>query len=138
MTPREFRERISKSETNFDQELFKFLKSIQFGLERQGKLNATEDFYQATTRSGNVRDYPLTGRLRSSINSRLKRTTKGINITLQAGGSVGGAVVDYADDLEFGTTGIKPYFFLGRTIKAEEKSIRKDLFDFLQLQLIGE
>ena len=107
-------------------------------LEAEGKKNATQDFYQPTTRSGHTREYNLTGNLRRSIRSTVKQNKKGVTVILQAGGFEGGSSVEYADDLEFGTARIKPFFFLGRTVKAEQSKIEQQLGDFLQIELSPE
>ena len=106
----EFEKLFEGRANTFRSDVIKELNRFRFKLEAKGKKNATDAFYQPTTRAGYTRDYPLTGRLRSSI-------------------------VDYADDLEFGTDTIKPFFFLGRTIQEVEDELPKDLLDMLELTL---
>jgi hypothetical protein len=119
-------------------ELERYLLTVRFSLEEQGKRNATDDFYQTLTRSGMVRTWPLTGRLRNSINARIKRKDNDVEVILQAGGFSGGGNVNYAGALEFGKKRhprIKPYFFLGRAVQKEQKSLKKDLRKFLKMEL---
>lgn len=131
----EFAQQLKSRSENFEKDLARFLIATTLVLEAEGKKNATEDFYQPTTRSGHTRDYPLTGNLRRSIRSRMKQNKSGVRITLQAGGFAGGNSVDYADDLEFGTERIKPFFFLGRTVAEQNNNIEEALGEFLKLEL---
>lgn len=131
----EFEKLFEGRANTFRNDVIKELTRFRFKLEAKGKKNATDDFYQPTTRAGFTRDYPLTGRLRSSIVAGFETTRDGFNIVLQAGGLTRGANVDYADDLEFGTDTIKPFFFLGRTIQEVEDELPKDLLDMLELTL---
>ncbi len=131
----EFEKLFEGRANTFKKDVIKELTRFRFKLEAKAKQNATEDFYQPTTRSGSTRDYPLTGRLRSSIVAGFDTTQDGFNIVLQAGGLSRGANVDYADDLEFGTDTIKPFFFLGRTIQQTKDDLPEVLLDMLELTL---
>lgn len=131
----EFANLMNSRANNFNKEMVKALTRFRFSLEARGKKNATDDFYGPTTRAGHTRDYPLTGRLRSSIQSGFIETQDGFGITLQAGGLVGGGTVDYAEDLEFGTPTIRPFFFLGRAVQSERDELTDNLEEILKLQL---
>jgi hypothetical protein len=131
----QFSIRTEKEAKNIAKDLEKHLNTIRFQMERQGKKNATDDFYQPLTRAGFVRDYKLTGRLRNSINARLRRSKDSVEVLLQAGGFSGGSSVEYAAELEFGSARIKPFFFLGRAVKQTQNDLTKDLQKFLQIEL---
>tara|TARA_B100000287_G_C20674066_1_gene794536 strand:+ start:3086 stop:3508 length:423 start_codon:yes stop_codon:yes gene_type:complete len=135
MLGEEFEKMMNDRANTFNRDFKKGLHKFKFDLERRGKKTATQDFYQPTTRAGFERDYKLTGRLRSSIVSGFIDTRDGFGIALQAGGMSRGGVVDYADDLEFGTSGIKPFFFLGRSVKEEQENLPDFLRKLLKLQL---
>ena len=124
-----------KQAREITKELERYLLGVKFSLEEKGKRNATNDFYQTVTRSGKTRDYPLTGRLRNSINARIKTKSNDVEVILQAGGLSGGGNVNYAGALEFGHGRMKPFFFLGRAVQAEQKSLKKDLQKFLKVEL---
>lgn len=124
-----------KQAREITKDLERYLLGMKFTLEEKGKRNATNDFYQAVTRSGMTRDYPLTGRLRNSINARIKRKPDNVEVILQAGGLSGGGNVNYAGALEFGHGRMKPFFFLGRAVQAEQKTIPKNLQKFLKIEL---
>lgn len=131
----EFQNMLEGRANTFRRDVIKDLTRFRFKLEAAAKKNATDDFYQPTTRAGYTRDYPLTGRLRSSIVAGFTNTQDGFNIVLQAGGLSRGGVVDYADDLEFGTDTIKPFFFLGRAIQSEQDELEDVLQEMLELTL---
>tara|TARA_Y100000593_G_C4154850_1_gene258943 strand:+ start:162 stop:608 length:447 start_codon:yes stop_codon:yes gene_type:complete len=139
----EFAKSTNKKGSDLTKELKKQLIKSKFNLEKFAKQNATKDFYGPTTRSGHVRDYPLTGRLRSSIKGRLIHNQNTVSLILQAGGHAGGANVEYAGILEFGGLAnfngtrrrIKPYFFLARAVQKEEKQLLPFLQKFLELRL---
>ena len=133
----QFEKRTKKQARKLTDQLEKELNRIRFRMEEKGKRNANADFYQAVTRSGNVRNYKLTGRLKNSINARTRKEGDSVEVILQAGGFSGGASVNYAAALEFGSKSrnIRPYFFLGRAVQAEKKDISKDLQKFLKMEL---
>lgn len=132
-----FQKRTAKEAKTITKDLEKHLLKTQLQLEADGKRNATDDFYQALTRSGRTRSYKLTGRLRNSINSRIKRQNNNVSVILQAGGFNGGASLVYAAPLEFGTVDgrIKPYLFLGRAVQKAQRSMVEGLQNFLKLEL---
>jgi hypothetical protein len=57
---------------------------------------------------------------------------------LQAGGQFGGAELEYARFIEFGTRYIKPRRFLGRSIEAQQKEFQPKLQDLLRAALIRD
>lgn len=132
-----FQNRTQKESRTIVDNLEKELLKVRFRLEREGKLNATKDFYGATTRAGKIRDYPLTGRLRNSINAQIKRDQNTVQVALIAGRFNGGSILEYAARLEFGDpkTRLKPFFYLGRAVQKEQTRIEKDLSRFLKLEL---
>lgn len=134
-TLKEFVKRTRKEAEQLTKELERHLLKIGLQLERDAKKNATDDFYQPLTRSGNVRKYyKLTGRLRNSINARIKQG-KNTEVILQAGGFNGGQSVAYAAALEFGTPRIDPYLFMGKAVAKSGSELPVQLEKFLQLQL---
>jgi hypothetical protein len=135
MLLKEFENMLEGKANTFRKDVIKELTRFRFKLEAQGKRNANDDFYQPTTRAGYVRDYQLTGRLQQSIVAGFTNTQSGFNIVLQAGGLSRGGIVDYADDLEFGTDRIKPFFFLGRAIQSQQDELEKVLGEMLELTL---
>lgn len=131
----EFEKLFEGRANTFKQDVIKELTRFRLKLEAKAKQNATDDFYQPKTRAGYTRDYPLTGRLRSSIVAGFDDSRNGFQIVLQAGGLSRGGIVDYAEDLEFGTSEIKPFFFLGRAIQEEEDELSDVLLQMLELTL---
>ena len=79
-----------------------------------------------------------TGRLRQSIAGRFAVIDGKPTAILQAGGQFGGAELNYARFMEFGTRYIKPRRFLGRSIEAQQKEIQPKLQDLLRAALIKE
>jgi len=79
-----------------------------------------------------------TGRLRQSIAGRFAIVDGKPTAILQAGGQFGGAELDYARFIEFGTRYIKPRRFLGRSIEAQQKQFQPKLQDLLRAALIKE
>tara|TARA_R100001224_G_scaffold7039_1_gene3883 strand:+ start:538 stop:942 length:405 start_codon:yes stop_codon:yes gene_type:complete len=87
-----------------------------------------------------------TGRLRQSIAGRFAVVDGKPTAILQAGGQFGGAELDYAGAIEFGTktAGIKRNVtigarrFLGRSIEAQQKEIQPQLQDLLRAALIRD
>lgn len=79
-----------------------------------------------------------TGRLRQSIAGRFAVIDGKPTAILQAGGQFGGAELDYARFIEFGTRYIKPRRFLGRSIEAQQKQFQPKLQDLLRAALIRD
>ena len=77
-----------------------------------------------------------TGRLRQSIAGRFAVVDGKPTAILQAGGQFGGAELQYARFIEFGTRHIKPRLFLARSIEAQQKEIKPKLQDLLRVALI--
>ena len=104
-------------------ELKKILVKSAQQLERDAKINATT--------------YP---RVRSNM---LRRSITGLTtmkmgesrVFLRAGGVVDGEVVNYADDIEFGTNRSAPRRYLGRAFDKELKRLPNRLADLLGISL---
>ena len=79
-----------------------------------------------------------TGRLRQSIAGRFAVVDGKPTAILQAGGQFGGAELEYARFIEFGTRYIQPRRFLGRSIEAQQKEIQPQLQDLLRAALIRD
>ena len=79
-----------------------------------------------------------TGRLRQSIAGRFAVVDGKPTAILQAGGQFGGAELEYARFIEFGTRYIKPRRFLGRSIEAQQKEFQPKLQDLLRVSLIRD
>lgn len=79
-----------------------------------------------------------TGRLRQSIAGRFAIIDGKPTAILQAGGQFGGAELEYARFIEFGTRYIKPRRFLGRSMEAQQKEIQPKLQDLLRAALIRD
>lgn len=77
-----------------------------------------------------------TGRLRQSIAGRYAVVDGKPTAILQAGGQFGGAELQYARFIEFGTRHIKPRLFLARSVEAQQKEIKPKLQDLLRVALI--
>ena len=57
---------------------------------------------------------------------------------LQAGGQFGGAELEYAEFIEFGTRYIKPRLFMARSVQKQQQEIRPNLNDLLRVALFGD
>lgn len=79
-----------------------------------------------------------TGRLRQSIAGRFAIIDGKPTAILQAGGQFGGAELEYARFIEFGTRYIKPRLFLARSVEAQQQEIKPKLQDLLRAALIKE
>ncbi|QDP46440.1 MAG: hypothetical protein GOVbin3250_10 [Prokaryotic dsDNA virus sp.] len=79
-----------------------------------------------------------TGRLRQSIAGRFAVVDGKPTAILQAGGQFGGAELEYARFIEFGTRYIKPRLFLARSIEKQQQEIQPKLQDLLRIALIKE
>jgi len=79
-----------------------------------------------------------TGRLRQSIAGRYAVVDGKPTAILQAGGQFGGAELEYARFIEFGTRYIKPRLFLARSVEAQQKEIKPKLQDLLKTALIRD
>ena len=87
-----------------------------------------------------------TGRLRQSIAGRFAIVDGKPTAILQAGGQFGGAELEYAGAIEFGTktagrsrnVTIRPRLFLGRSIRDQQKELQPKLQDLLRAALIRD
>lgn len=79
-----------------------------------------------------------TGRLRQSIAGRYAVVDGKPTAILQAGGQFGGAELEYARFIEFGTRYIKPRLFLARSVEKQQEEIRPKLQDLLRIALIKD
>ena len=79
-----------------------------------------------------------TGRLRQSIASRFAVVDGKPTAILQAGGQFGGAELEYARFIEFGTRYIKPRLFLARSVEKQQQEIQPKLQDLLRIALIKD
>jgi len=79
-----------------------------------------------------------TGRLRQSIAGRYAVVDGKPTAILQAGGQFGGAELEYARFIEFGTRYIKPRLFLARSVEAQKEEIKPKLQDLLRIALIQD
>ena len=78
------------------------------------------------------------GSLRQSIAGRFAVVDGKPTAILQAGGQFGGAVLEYARFIEFGTRYIKPRRFLERSVEAQQKEFQPKLQDLLRAALIRD
>lgn len=79
-----------------------------------------------------------TGRLRQSIAGRYAVVDGKPTAILQAGGQFGGAELQYARFIEFGTRYIKPRLFLARSVEKQQEEIKPKLQDLLRIALIED
>lgn len=79
-----------------------------------------------------------TGRLRQSIAGRYAVVDGKPTAILQAGGQFGGAELEYARFIEFGTRYIKPRLFLARSVEAQQEELKPKLQDLLKTALIRD
>ena len=76
-----------------------------------------------------------TGRLRASIGSTFRARSGRPTVELTAGSSFGGADVDYAEYIEFGTSRITPRLFLGRSVDQERRALAPRLANLMAVVL---
>ena len=76
-----------------------------------------------------------TGRLRASIGSTFRARSGRPTVELTAGSSFGGADVDYAQYIEFGTSRITPRLFLGRSVDQERRALTPRLANLMAVVL---
>lgn len=79
-----------------------------------------------------------TGRLRQSIAGRYAVVDGKPTAILQAGGQFGGAELEYARFIEFGTRYIKPRLFLARSVEKQQEEIKPKLQDLLRIALLQD
>jgi len=126
ITPKKFNRELSGGADRLLNQLIKRLKIAALQMEGRSKQNVFSGFNNQT------------GRLRQSIAGRFAVVDGKPTAILQAGGQFGGAELEYARFIEFGTRYIKPRRFLGRSIEAQQKLIQPELQDLLRAALIRD
>ena len=126
ITPKKFDRELSGGADRLLKQLVKRLKIAALQMEGRSKQNVFSRFNNRT------------GRLRQSIAGRFVILDGKPTAVLQAGGQFGGAELDYARFIEFGTRRIQPRRFLGRSIEAQQKEIQPKLQDLLRAALIRD
>ena len=126
ITPKKFDRELSGGADRLLKQLVKRLKIAALQMEGRSKQNVFSGFNNRT------------GRLRQSIAGRFVILDGKPTAVLQAGGQFGGAELEYARFIEFGTRYIKPRRFLGRSIEAQQKEIQPKLQDLLRAALIRD
>ena len=126
ITPKKFDRELSGGADRLLKQLVKRLKIAALQMEGRSKQNVFSGFNNRT------------GRLRQSIAGRFVILDGKPTAVLQAGGQFGGAELDYARFIEFGTRRIQPRRFLGRSIEAQQKEIQPQLQDLLRAALIRD
>ena len=149
ITIEEFRNNLKTAQSELLRRLEKVLKLSALRMEGRSKQPAFSRFNNNT------------GRLRQSIAGNFGVIEGRPVAILQAGGQFGGANVDYARYVEFGTKdpssprlvffgkengenkfryvrrGIKPRLFLGRSVEAEKEQLTPDLKKLVTAVLLG-
>ena len=126
ITPKKFNRELSGGADRLLKQLVKRLKIAALQMEGRSKQNVYSMFNNRT------------GRLRQSIAGRFAIVDGKPVAVLQAGGQFGGAELEYARFIEFGTRYIKPRRFLGRSMEAQQKEIQPQLQDLLRAALIRD
>ena len=126
ITPKKFDRELSGGADRLLKQLVKRLKIAALQMEGRSKQNVFSGFNNQT------------GRLRQSIAGRFVILDGKPTAVLQAGGQFGGAELEYARFIEFGTRYIQPRRFLGRSIEAQQKEIQPKLQDLLRAALIRD
>ena len=126
ITPKKFDRELSGGADRLLKQLVKRLKIAALQMEGRSKQNVYSGFNNQT------------GRLRQSIAGRFVILDGKPTAVLQAGGQFGGAELDYARFIEFGTRRIKPRLFLGRSVRDQQKEIQPKLQDLLRAALIRD
>ena len=126
ITPKKFDRELKGGADRLLKQLVKRLKIAALQMEGRSKQNVYSMFNNRT------------GRLRQSIAGRFAIVDGKPTAVLQAGGQFGGAELDYAGAIEFGTRYIKPRRFLGRSMEAQQKEIQPQLQDLLRAALIRD
>ena len=126
ITPKKFDRELSGGADRLLKQLVKRLKIAALQMEGRSKQNVYSGFNNRT------------GRLRQSIAGRFVILDGKPTAVLQAGGQFGGAELDYARFIEFGTRRIKPRLFLGRSVRDQQKEIQPKLQDLLRAALIRD
>ena len=134
ITPKKFDRELSGGADRLLKQLVKRLKIAALQMEGRSKQNVFSGFNNQT------------GRLRQSIAGRFVILDGKPTAVLQAGGQFGGAELNYAGAIEFGTktagrnrnVTIRPRLFLGRSIRDQQKELQPKLQDLLRAALIRD
>jgi len=134
ITPKKFDRELSGGADRLLKQLVKRLKIAALQMEGRSKQNVFSGFNNRT------------GRLRQSIAGRFVILDGKPTAVLQAGGQFGGAELEYAGAIEFGTrtagrgrnVTIRPRLFLGRSIRDQQKELQPHLQELLRLALIRD
>lgn len=120
LTPEQFENRMRKAGPRMLKSLKKEFVKIGLRMEAEAKKNAT--YYPRV----------VTGRLRSSINSKVTISEGSPQIILRAGGS---NQVNYARAIEFGTDRIEPRLFMGSAVQTILRRVEPGIFRVIKLSL---
>lgn len=120
MTPGEFQNRLDNASKELRKRIEKQLAISSLRMEGRSKQVTFSQFKNRT------------GRLRQSIAGRVISIDGRPTAVLQAGGQFGGVELNYADDIENGTSRIRPRLFLSRSVKKEQDIIAPKLDQILR------
>jgi len=123
MKPSDFQNRLDNASRELRKRIEKQLTISALRMEGRSKQVAFSKFKNRT------------GRLRQSISGRLMKIDGRPTAVLQAGGQFGGVELNYADDIENGTSRIRPRLFLFRSVKKEQDIIAPKLDQILRKAL---
>lgn len=119
----EFVRNLEQADRRLLRELRRELTIAGLNMERRSK---NKEFSRFNNR---------TGRLRASIGSTFRARSGRPTVELTAGSSFGGADVDYAEYIEFGTSRITPRLFLGRSVDQERRELTPRLANLMAVVL---
>ena len=119
----EFRQNLNQADRRLLRELRRELTIAGLNMERRSKNKEFSRFNNQT------------GRLRASIGSTFRARSGRPTVELTAGSSFGGADVDYAEYIEFGTSRITPRLFLGRSVDQERRALTPRLANLMAVVL---
>ena len=134
ISPQRFDKEMTGSGDRLLNQLVKRLKISALQMEGRSKQNVFSGFNNRT------------GRLRQSIAGRFVILDGKPTAVLQAGGQFGGAELEYAGAIEFGTKSagrgrnvtIRPRLFLARSVEKQQEEIKPKLQDLLRIALIQD
>ena len=119
----EFQQNLNQADRRLLLELRRELTIAGLNMERRSKNKEFSRFNNDT------------GRLRASIGSTFRARSGRPTVELTAGSSFGGADVDYAQYIEFGTSRITPRLFLGRSVDQERRALTPRLANLMAVVL---
>jgi hypothetical protein len=119
----EFQQNLNQADRRLLRELRRELTIAGLNMERRSKNKEFSRFNNQT------------GRLRASIGSTFRARSGRPTVELTAGSSFGGADVDYAEYIEFGTSRITPRLFLGRSVDQERRALTPRLANLMAVVL---